>query len=214
MSTFVKLMFKKTCWNIYMIITCMLKHMSFSILYVSSLCVLPLWWEREREIERVNQNKLNNEINRLSKLCSSLQKQVSNKINAGSSHPDPPRQFSTQAIQVDTNSGLLHLNERKAPNRSDAHANPLVTSADIQVKQLQTTDRPKTRDKITNINKPTSSDTWRQGNTRCLSSVLHTNEQHVITYMVLQNIQLTLEYTLFTTKRCPRYTLSLIQTKR
>ena len=106
---------------------------------------------------QVNQNKLNNEINRLSKLCSSLQKQVSNKINAGSSHPDPPRQFSTQAIQVHTNSGLLHLNERKAPNRSDAHANPLVKSADIQVKQQQTTDRPKTRDKITSINKPTSS---------------------------------------------------------
>ena len=59
---------------------------------------------------QVNQNKLNNEINRLSKLCSILQKQVSNKINAGPSHPDPPRQFSTQAIQVDTNSGLLHLN--------------------------------------------------------------------------------------------------------
>ena len=62
---------------------------------------------------QVNQNKLNNEINRLSKLCSSLQKQVSNKINAGSSHPDPPRQFTTHA-----NKGLLHLNERKVPNRS------------------------------------------------------------------------------------------------
>ena len=58
----------------------------------------------------LNQNKLNNQINRLSKLCSILQKQVSNKINAGSSHLDPPRQFSTQAIQVDANSGLLHLN--------------------------------------------------------------------------------------------------------
>ena len=33
----------------------------------------------------------------------------------------------------------------------------MVKSADIQVNQQETTDRPKTRDKITNINKPTSS---------------------------------------------------------
>ena len=85
-------------------------------------------------------------INRLSKLCSSLQKQVSNK-----SKLDPPRQFSTQAIQVDTNSGLLHLNERKAPIRSDAHANPLVKSADTQVKQ-QTLFQYSQRFTLENIN--------------------------------------------------------------
>ena len=152
---------------------------------------------------QVNQNKLNNEINRLSKLCSSLQKQVSNKINAGSSYPDPPRQFSTQAIQVDMNSGLLHLNERKAPNRSDAHANPLVKSADIQVKQQQTALKPGTKSLVSTSRHQASHLTpkMKTREPQMSSSVLHTNEQHAITYMVLQNIQLTMEYKTFYDKK-------------
>lgn len=101
----------------------------------------------------MKESKINYEINRQSKICANLQKQISNKNNKGSTRIDPPFQFPTVTVQVDEDNGPLHPNERKVVKRPATHANNLVKSADTHVNPPQMMDRPKTHRKPNNTSK-------------------------------------------------------------